>query len=328
MPIKNSSAQPPSVSEQASGWFARLLADDVTAEERARFENWYRASHEHARAYHRIQALWAMLETPAQQVQAKVEAEQVPDAPPPLTGKRPHFRRFMAASSVALAAGVLLSHQLSTGFQNWQSDYHTAPGEQLTVALDDGSRIVLNTDTALSVDFSADRRRIELLRGEGYFDVAPDKSRPFTVTSGAASARAVGTAFSVRDSGGDAMRVIVSEGTVEVTADKAHEAVRVHANQQVAYQRGRVGPAMSADILEALAWQRGQLIFYHQPLPKVIDEVNRYRSGQILLINPELKKRIVSGVFDTADPNAALAGIKATLKISALSLSGRLVLLY
>jgi len=328
MSIKNSSAQPPSVSEQASVWFARLLADDVTAEDRARFKNWYRASPEHARAYDRMQALWAMLETPAQRVQAKVEAEQEgPHAPLPLAGKRPYIRRFMAVSSLALTAGVLLSHQLSIRYQNWQSDYHTAPGEQLTVALDDGSRIILNTDTALNVDFSADRRRIELLRGEGYFDVAPDKSRPFTVASGAASARAVGTAFSVRDSG-DAVRVIVSEGTVEVSAGGAHEAVRAHINQQVTYQQGRIGPVMSADVVEALAWQRGQLIFNHQPLPKVIDEVNRYRSGQILLINPELKDRIVSGVFDTTDPNAAVDGIKATLKISALNLSGRLVLLY
>lgn len=327
MPIKKPSVPPPSVSEQASAWFVRLQADDVTAEERVQFKSWYQASQEHARAYDKARVLWAMLEAPAQRVRARVGAGQVADASPPFTNKRPYPRRFMTASSLILTVAVLLSSQLPTLYQNWQSDYHTAPGEQLTVALDDGSRITLNTNTALNVDFSADQRRIRLLRGEGYFDVAPNKSRPFTVTNGAASARAVGTVFSVRGSG-DAMRVIVSEGTVEVSASNTHEAVLVHLNQQVAYQQGRIGPVLSADIFEALAWQRRQLIFSRQPLSRVIDEVNRYRRGQILLINPALKERIVSGVFDTTDPGAAVDGIKATLKIKSLNLSERLVLFY
>jgi transmembrane sensor len=326
MPIKNPSEQPPCVSEQASVWFARLQADEVTAEEQARFKSWYRASREHARAYDRMRALWEMLEAPAQRVQAKVEAEQAPEAPS-LASKGPYSRRFMGASSLILGVAVLLSNQLSILYQNLQSDYHTAPGERLTVALDDGSRVTLNTDTALNVDFSAAQRRIELLRGEGYFDVAPNKSRPFIVTNGTASARAVGTAFSVRDSA-DAVRVIVSEGTVEVSANNVHQAVLVHLNQQVSYQQGRIGPVKPANILEALAWQRGQLIFNRQPLSTVVDEVNRYRRGQILLINPELKERIVSGVFDTTEPDTAVDGIKATLKINSLNLSERLVLLY
>ena len=85
---------------------------------------------------------------------------------------------------------------------------------------------------------------------------------------------------------------------------------------------------MAADILETLAWQRGQLIFERQPLSQVIKEVNRYRSGQIMLINPKLKERVVSGVFDIADPDAVVDGIKTTLKVRSVSLSNQLVLLY
>jgi len=124
------------------------------------------------------------------------------------------------------------------------------------------------------------------------------------------------------------MQVIVSEGTVEVSAGKADAPALVHINQQVDYQQGRVGPVMCSDILETLAWQRGLLIFKRQPLSKVIQEVNRYRNGQIMLLNPKLKERIVSGVFDTADPNAVVDGIKTTLKVSSVSLSKQLVLLY
>jgi transmembrane sensor len=325
MPSTQPSSNKKSVSDQATAWFARLHADDMSTEEQEQFKNWYRVSQEHSKAYDRIVLLWQQLEAPGKRVHARLEAEQPEMEYKPLPGKQPYGRQFMVWSAMVLV--VMLSCQLPVHFQNWQSDYHTAPGKQLTVVLNDGSRLTLNTDTAIAVDFSDKQRHIELLRGEAYFQVFPDKNRPFIVSNGAANARAVGTAFSVRESGDD-MRVIVSEGTVEVSAGKADAPALVHINQQVDYQQGRIGPVMSSDILETLAWQRGQLIFKRQPLSRVIKEVNRYRSGQIMLINPKLKERVVSGVFDTADPNAVVDGIKATLKVSSVSLSKQLVLLY
>jgi len=325
MPSTQPSSPKQSASDQATAWFARLHANDVTTAEQEQFKNWYGASRQHAEAYDKICLLWDLLEAPAKRVEAGLKAEQPAPAQQPLPGKPPYIRRFMAASALTLA--MLLSYQLPMHYQNWQSDYHTAPGQQLTVALDDGSRLTLNTDTALAVDFSAKQRNIELLRGEAYFQVFPDKNRPFIVSNGSAKARAVGTAFSVKKTDAD-MQVIVSEGTVEVSAGKADVPAWVHINQQVDYQQGRVGPVMPSNILETLAWQRGQLIFKRQPLSKVIQEVNRYRSGQIMLINPQLKERIVSGVFDTADSSAVVDGIKTTLKVNSVSLSKQLVLLY
>ncbi|MGZ5598967.1 MAG: FecR family protein [Methylobacter sp.] len=325
MPSTQPSSPKQSASDQASAWFARLHANDVTTEEQEQFKNWYGASRQHAEAYDKICRLWDLLEAPAKRVEAGLKAEQPAPAQQPLPGKQPYIRRFMAASALTLA--MLLSYQLPTHYQNWQSDYHTAPGQQLTVSLDDGSRLILNTNTALAVDFSGQQRQIELLRGEAYFQVYPDKIRPFIVSNGSAKAHAVGTAFSVKKADDD-MRVIVSEGTVEVSAGKADTPALVHVNQQVDYQQGRVGPVLVSDTLETLAWQRGQLIFKRQPLWKVIQEVNCYRSGQIMLLNPKLKERVVSGVFDTADPNAVVDGIKTTLKVSSVNLSRQLVLLY
>lgn len=326
MPSTQSSSHRQSVSDQATAWFARLHADDVTAAEQEQFKNWYRESQEHAKAYDKMRLLWRQLEAPGKRVHARLAAEQQP-APTyqPLPGKQPYARRFIALSALVLA--VLLSYRLPVHYQNWQSDYYTAPGKQLTVVLDDGSRLTLNTDTALAVNLSDKQRRIELLRGEAFFQVSPDKNRPFIVSNGVANARAVGTAFSVKKADDD-MQVIVSEGTVEVSAGKVDAPALVHINQQVDCQQGRVGPVMASDILETLAWRRGQLIFKRQPLSWVIKEVNRYRSGQIVLINPKLKERIVSGVFDTADPGAVVDGIKTTLKVSSVNLPNQLVLLY
>ncbi len=324
-----SSTQPSSpkqsVSDQATTWFARLHADDVTAVEQAQFKSWYGESPQHAKAYDKMLLLWDRLEAPGKRVHAQLKEQHPARARQPLPGEQPYIRRFIAASALALV--VLLSYQLPVHYQNWQSDYFTAPGKQLTVVLDDGSRLTLNTDTALAVNLSDNQRNIELLRGEAYFQVSPDKNRPFIVSNGTAKARAVGTAFSVKKADED-MQVIVSEGTVEVSSGKADAPALVHINQQVDYQQGHVGPVMSSNILESLAWQRGQLIFKQQPLSKVIQEVNRYRSGQIMILNPKLKERIVSGVFDTADPDAVVDGIKTTLKVSSVSLSEQLVLLY
>ncbi|MFI3157743.1 MAG: hypothetical protein QX199_16480 [Methylococcaceae bacterium] len=122
--------------------------------------------------------------------------------------------------------------------------------------------------------------------------------------------------------------LLVNEGTVEVSDNKINVPALVHINQQVDYRNSHIGPVMAADILETLAWQRGQLIFKQQPLALVIKEVNRYRSGQIMLVNPALKERVVSGVFDIADQDAVVDGIKTTLKVSSVKLSGQLVLLY
>lgn len=325
MPSTHPPSTEQSVSDQATAWFARLHADDVTAVEQEQFNLWCRENREHAKAYDKIQLLWEQLEAPGKRVYARLEAEQPALAHQPLPGNQPYVRRFMGLFALVLA--VLVSYQLPVHYQNWQSDYYTAPGKQLTVVLNDGSRLTLNTDTALAVDFSDNRRHIDLLRGEAYFQVSPDKRRPFIVSNGEANARAVGTAFSVREAGDD-MRVVVSEGTVEVSAGKADIPALVHSNQQVDYQQGLIGPVMSSDILETLAWQRGQLIFKRQPLSRVVKEVNRYRSGQIMLINPNLKERIVSGVFDTADPDAVVDGIKTTLKAGSVKLSDQLVLLY
>ncbi|WP_031436832.1 FecR family protein [Methylobacter tundripaludum] len=325
MPSTQPSSPKQSASDQATAWFARLHADDVTAAEQEQFKSWYRESQQHAQAYDKMLLLWDRLEAPGKRVNARVEAEQPALAHRPVPGKQPYIRRLMAASALALV--VLLSYQLPVHYQNWQSDYYTAPGKQLTVVLNDGSRLTLNTDTALAVNLSDSQRSIELLRGEAYFQVSPDKNRPFIVSNGIAKARAVGTAFSVKKTDED-MQVIVSEGTVEVSAGKTDAPTLVHINQQVDYQQGRVGPVIPTDILETLAWQRGQLIFKRQPLARVITEVNRYRSGQIMIINPKLKERVVSGVFDTADPNAVVDGVKTTLKVSSMNLSNQLVLLY
>ncbi|WP_231890943.1 FecR family protein [Methylomonas koyamae] len=220
---------------------------------------------------------------------------------------------------------ILAGWHLPKQLQNWRSDYHTEAGQQFSVDLEDGSRLTLNTDTALAVRYSDNVRKIELLRGEAYFEVAPNKSRPFVVDGGQATARAVGTSYSVRKQADD-LRVVVGEGVVEVVADQAK--ALVHAAEQAEYRQGQLQAVTNLDNDDALAWRRQQIVFHRQPLIQVLEEVNRYRSGRIVAVNPQLAERVVNGVFNNGDPDAVVAALTATLQAKALRMPGDLVLLY
>lgn len=236
-------------------------------------------------------------------------------------GRNPRWLSLGGLSLLLMLAGWHLPKQL----QNWRSDYHTAAGQQLGIDLEDGSRLTLNTDTALAVRYSDNVRKIELLRGEAYFEVAANKSRPFVVDGGQATARAVGTAYSVRKQADD-LRVVVGEGVVEVVADQAK--ALVHAAEQAEYRQGQLQAVTNLDNEDALAWRRQQIVFHRQPLIQVLEEVNRYRSGRIVAVNPQLAERVVNGVFNNSDPDAVVAALTATLQAKALRMPGGLVLLY
>ena len=200
---------------EASAWFARMNADDVTVDDRTRFEAWVRADSCNAQAYAEVCATWQELVKSGPLVRA-VSFGQVMNAAaaPPSRG-----RRWMA---IALAAGIgaivlggawnLYKQQAETGFQ-------TAIGEHAAVALSDGSSFDLNTNSRVLVDYSERTRVILLERGEAFFKVAHDTQRPFWVHAGNSWVRAVGTAFNVylRPTG---PVVTVSEGTVKAHVSK------------------------------------------------------------------------------------------------------------
>ncbi|MDD1619972.1 MAG: FecR family protein [Methylococcaceae bacterium] len=337
MPENFQPATSASVSDQASAWFARLQADDVCDEERRRFQIWYQAHPLHAEAYEKTRKLWSLLQMPAERVHQRLQtenscleagdqeirrrsADRVVNSP--VAGRRNmHWASLGCLGLLLMFAGWHLPGQL----QNWRSDYHTAAGQQLSVDLEDGSRLTLNTDTALAVHYGDSLRKIELLRGEAYFEVAPNKSRPFVVDGGQATARAVGTAYGVRKQG-DELQVVVSEGTVEVAADDLKASV--HAAEQVDYREGRLQAVAKLDNLDALAWRRQQTVFHRQTLTNVLQEINRYRKGRIVAVNPKLAERVVNGVFNNGDPEAVVAALTTTLQAKALRMPGDLVLLY
>ncbi|MEM9684271.1 MAG: FecR domain-containing protein, partial [Pseudomonadota bacterium] len=206
------------------------------------------------------------------------------------------------------------------------ADHRTGAGERLSVTLEDGSILELNTATAVSTDYSRRQRRIELHTGEVFLQVHENADRPFVVDAGAARVEVLGTAFAVRRSA-DGVDVIVTESKVSVTAPD-REAAIVTAGQSVKVTDTGLSPVADANEQTALAWRRGRLVFESRPLSEVLSELDRYRPGRILIVDGALQHIPVTGSFANDRSDAALDTIERTLPVRLVRLSDFLVLVF
>jgi transmembrane sensor len=261
---------------KASAWFARMNADDVTADDRTRFEAWLSAHSRNAKAYAELSATWQELVKSGPLVRA-VNFGQVMNA----ASTPPAPRRRWAVAAVAAGVGALVFGGVWNLYkQKEETRFQTAIGEQAAVALPDGSSFDLNTDSRIRVDYSQRRRVIRLERGEAFFKVAHDTQRPFWVRAGDYWVRAVGTAFNV-----------YLRPTGAVTAG---EQADVHDRAEVIHELD------SAQISRLLAWRKSSLYFQDQPLGEVVNEMMRYTTLKIEFDNDALRSLPVGGTFRTS----------------------------
>ncbi len=235
----------------------------------------------------------------------------------------------MTASSVAavVAVGVVL-------LAEWhgQNAYATKVGEQRLVVLEDGSRMLLNTDTRLRVDFAAAQRTIDVSSGEAFFEVAKDARRPFVVRIAGTEVVAVGTAFSVRYAPGaqasDELAVTLVEGQVKVRAasDRAGAAlapertVLMKAGERLLLDRQPLdarAPVVARvdhpDVERVMAWKSNEAVFDDTPLVEAVDEMNRYNRTPIVLLDGLASGGLrVSGPY-RVDDSAGFANAVAAL---------------
>ncbi len=283
---------PENLEDTAIDWLVLLHSGQATAAQRLAFQRWRQSSPAHARAADEAQRLWGDLG------QTRAAQQHQQDASPAT-----RTRRWWPA----LAASVLLALGSVIGWQQWPawtSDYYTAVGQQQSLTLADGSRVTLNSASALSVAYSADERRVILERGEALFEPAADGQRPFVVQARAERLHSAAGAFSVRRDG-DRLTVVVREGQVQFTGE--HAPVLLQADQRLQYQAGQPLLAQqSVDAASLTAWQRGKLIFNGRPLGEVIGELERYQQGRILVSDDQLARLAISGVFDLNDPQGSL----------------------
>lgn len=322
MSPNNSSEMMPGRSEfldTAASWLARCGAG-LSAAEAAEFARWRDADPRHAWAFEQVQATQHLLmrlpESPAAAaMMAEVDALMKP--------RRTRVLRFPWIAAAGLAAAACIAVMLWVAAPARDADhttYSTATGARQSVALSDGSTLVLNGDSEVEVAFAAAERRVQLNRGETHFFVAKDPARPFLVSAGEVTIRAVGTAFNVRREAA-AVEVLVTEGKVQVSRDSSSaaalsspESVFLISGQRVLIDTLVAGiPALAATADESapagqsLTRSAPRLFFSNTPLSEVVARFNRYNELQIEIAEPELGRLAVGGNFDADNAESIIA---------------------
>lgn len=301
----------PDVARTAVEWLVTLQGDDADEATHAAWRHWLGQHPDHARAWAHIDAVNARLRGVASPLASAV-------ARAALTPGRPSTRRqTMRALAVLCVTGTAAWATLDrTPLQGWLADTHTAVGERRLITLEDGTRVHLNTDTAIDIAFTAAERRVTLLRGEIHVETAADRAevpRPFTVVTRDAMLHPLGTRFAVRHLP-DAGWIGVTEGAVAVRPANDATAMRVIAAGQAArFTDIRVdapSPVTDADI----AWLDGMLVAANMRLADFLAEIDRYRPGR-LRCDPAVADLRVSGTFPLADTDRILDALRGTLPV-------------
>jgi transmembrane sensor len=316
------------IDERASALLVRLHAGAPADERRAIFE-WIEADPRHAVAFARMEAAWEAGER-LRAVPPPVETTApVVEAPPMVS------RRALVGGSVA----ALVVAGIGTAAWRYLGDvdlHHTRTGERRTVTLADGSRIHLNTASAVEVALRKSSRQVRLIKGEALFEVAHDPGRPFLVEAGSARLRAIGTAFNVRIRD-TVVELTVTEGVVAVAeaggksqanAQRA-DAPRVVAGGGAVIGSGAMAPtALGPTILrQRTAWQDGVIELDGETLAQAVAEFNRYRGPPIVIGDPRLANLRVGGRFEVDEADKFLTAVEASFPVNAIAAADGSILL-
>jgi transmembrane sensor len=315
----------------AARWFARHRSGEMTEAQALELQAWLDADTAHRLAYDVVARAWA-------------SAGLMRTAPEVLTLRAQHrrsfprLRRFAGSRAMAacLAAGVIGLMGLGaveTGVIDLRrlptETYQTQVGEQRTIKLPDGSTVTLNTGTVLRTRGSRHQRLLYLDRGQAFFQVAKDPSRPFIVHANGRTVTAIGTAFDVRVDAGR-FEVVLVEGKVKVETPVvpagARMPLKVQASELVA---GNEFVADSdhgwrvekSDVATQTAWVTGWLRFDRRPLGEIVEELGRYSNRRIVLADPSLASVPVSGRFKPDDTDTFVRALE-TYRIARVEVSG------
>jgi transmembrane sensor len=315
---------------EASVWIVRLHGAHRTPDLEAGFRRWLAASPDNAAEFERVTSVWEA-------------APHASIAGLPRTVHRgrasSNYRHWAIAAMLLLiaVAGTFVRYRLEQNLE-----YVTAIGEQRTVPLEDGSRIALNSNSELKIEFTAGKRAVRLLRGEAFFEVAHNKQRPFVVIAGDNQVTAVGTAFEVRYEP-DHIDVTLVEGKVNVTstAEAPELPAGVPSSKAGLGELSSSGYAMTAGerlrvtkgaptivdeprVDAVTAWRRGEVMLDDTPLTDAIAEMNRYSKSPLILDGNGIATLRVSGIYHAGDSEGFAQSVAQLCGLSVAQEGGRI----
>ena len=305
--IDNERELPPSrsVRAEAAVWLSRLHSDERTEQTEAGFRRWLAVSPTHRAAFEQMTEIW----------ECSVNLSR---APSPEVSQAREFghalRRGLAASAVTLAICALITvgafYVIRLHADSKSEVFITALGQRRPIALADGSRLDLNTDSRVKVSYGTHIRRITLEKGQARFDVVRNPSRPFVVRVGDRQIVALGTTFDVRWIDGR-LSIVLVEGRVAVlpagdsyTSANSPSALTLDPGEKLDFEGPTLAVKSTTRLDREEAWVKGRVVFEATRLGAAIAEINRYAPRRLELVNPALADLLISGSFSVDDPNA------------------------
>jgi transmembrane sensor len=290
------------LSEQAAGWFVRLVANDLSPRERREYLAWLKASNRH------VEALLDIYRYHGYGRKAKLHLRAAPDNDPgenvipfgprgmnvehrqTQRKRRQRARLLKVAAAVAGVAftviagwtvkGTYFDNRITTGASQWDR-----------AMLSDGSVLRIGPNTRLRWSFDQHRRTIVLSEGEAVFEVAKDPNRPFIVTTQVGNVRAVGTEFGVSLMNASTAVVTVAHGKVAVSKhaiDRATEVAELVEDQQIVLSERSVQPVKQVDASRELQWATGYYEFRGETVREAVEQFNRRNRVKVVMSDPAI----------------------------------------
>jgi len=332
----------------AAAWIAKRESGEWSSAQQIAFDSWIDSSTDNRVAWLRLNEAWQATDR-LRTLHSDVPTGTVPR---PEEVRSPFFRRVRVKAKQSekpgparrgagvsrtglrtLAASLLVLCAAGGAWKLLPSNpsYETDVGAVEAVPLADGSRVTLNTDTRIRVDLTPSERGVDLARGEAYFEVAKDPTRPFVVHAGDKRIIAVGTQFSVRRDA-DGVRVFVTEGVVRVEQNKPGDGDRSIAQlhpgaiAHAARDGVMIQTKPVAEVEQLLTWRTGYLVFDHTPLGLAITEFNRYTKRRIVILDPQIAAIPIGGNFRTTNVEAFLRLVESDFRVVASDQGDEIVL--
>ncbi|SFL20901.1 FecR family protein [Pseudovibrio ascidiaceicola] len=298
--------------DAAIDWFILLEEYPEDPQVTQEFESWLNLHPEHSNVWQRVTQTSSLLGQLGQESLEpnvnKAEIAQLAVAHKSLFAKiRPYLAAGFACIFLLLSSISLIPHLMIWIY----ADHKTDVAQSKEIRLQDGSKIYLSAYSAVDLNFAADQRKVNLMRGEVLFDVAPDADRPFVVTTGDTTTTVLGTRFNI-NKGRSMVSVGVKHGHVEVAqASNLQEKLDLRASEWASLNEHGKQDVRTVNQDYIAAWRQDKLYVEDQSFEDVLFQLRRYMKIPVIVLDPRLMSKRVTGVFNLNEPRQSLDAISA-----------------
>ncbi|MCH4248938.1 MAG: FecR domain-containing protein [Acinetobacter populi] len=304
-------------------WVIRLNCDDPVArlQVQQEFEQWKAEHPEYLDYFEELKNFNTEMQNLPHQ--HHINAQTIQHTFQAIEKEQPKILEILGKTTFILAGISCIGYLFYAYFplQYYTADYRTGIAESRNLTLPDGSKITLSAKSAIKLDYSTHERRIHLIQGDIYIDVAKDKTRPLVVQTAQADFQALGTQFIVnRYPTRSTLSMLHSEVKVSLNNDLSQQAkpsqtqqsqvIRMGEQIQVnQHGLGKVEHINPASV--KIAWQQHQILANDLPLSDLLSRLNAYYDSYIIFDQEGLSDIKVTGVINTQqDLNETLRLLK------------------